>query len=93
MVSGCHLTVCIDVWTGAKNYSNHTQFLQAIDVTALASASKLEAWADGYYGAVYNTQSLTFWVNRWVRSGTYVCGAATIRGVPDRRIACVYISV
>ncbi len=93
VVSGCHLAVCIDVWTGGKNYSNHTQWVDAIDVTPLAYATKLEAWADGYYGASNSTQTVRFSIRRWVRSGTYVCGAATLSGVSGRRIACIYISV
>lgn len=93
LVEGCHMIVCIDAYTGSKNYSSHTQYLQAVEVFGGSSSGYLEVWGDGFYKKFYyTTDSGIVYINRWVRSGTNVCGAATEPGVP-RRIACITIRV
>jgi hypothetical protein len=87
-VSGCHLIGCVFVNTGAKNYSNHTQSVETI---SMGGYGFLETWGNGFYQTAYGN-SHTWGIGRWVASGTYVCGAVSVPGVP-RRIACIYISV
>lgn len=92
-VDGCTRGVCIGVSTGGKNYSNRTQWVDYIYVMPNTTSYKVEAWADGYYGAAYNSGSRTFVINRWVRNGTYVCGAATHYNGGPRYVACIAIRV
>lgn len=92
-VDGCTRGVCIGVWTGGKNHSNRTQWVDEIYVMPNTHSYKVEAWADGYYGAAYNTGSRTFVIRRWVRNGTYVCGAATFYNGGPRYVACIAIRV
>lgn len=97
-VSGCNYFgakpfVCINVYMGGKNKSAHTQWVSAIEVIGNASTNPLEAWGDGFYYKANWTQVKTWTINRWVRSGTSICGAATTPGTSKRGIACIAIRV
>jgi hypothetical protein len=91
-VQGCHLIACITVYTGSKNYGNHTQWVSGIEVTSLGGNGHLEAWTQNFYNQSWGTGDVYYAINRWVATGNYVCGAVTVPGV-DRRIACIGISV
>ena len=100
-VQGCNYTgpilhsqsfICIGVFTGAKNSSNHTQWIDSIDLMPAGPTGLTEAWADGYYRASYTTGTVTWQIDRWVHSGTNVCGAYTYPG-GQRGIACIAIRV
>ncbi|WP_433077741.1 hypothetical protein ACQP1P_35345 [Dactylosporangium sp. CA-052675] len=81
--------------TGGKNYTNHTQWVGW--VTAYRAGLehnpivKVESWGDGFYFSA-NAESGTWGAQRWVRSGTNVCGAVTYDD-GARFIACISISV
>ena len=90
LVQGCHLGMCVDVYTGAKNYSNHTQWVSAIDVYGSGGAQQVQAWTYNFYQQA-NAPSARFWANRWVPSGNNVCGAVVVQG--NRQIACIVIRV
>ena len=81
----------VDVYTGSKNYSNRTQWVDTIEVY-LGSGNKVEAWGDGFYRSA-GGQRARWYIGRWVRSGTYVCGATNISGSSQRKIACISIKV
>jgi hypothetical protein len=76
------------VTTGARNYSNHTQWVSSITVedpgSAVCDGGTYEAWAGSVwyasrvpcspqYGGTMN--ATTFYVDRWVPSGAGVCGS------------------
>ena len=78
--SGAGLTVT--AYTGAKNYSNHTQWVGSLYVLDTAGwlcdrGDPTEAWAGSvWYGqATGCSRGDLFTVNRWVPSGSGVCGA------------------
>ncbi|QQR52582.1 hypothetical protein IPG36_00405 [bacterium] len=89
--SGCHKVSCLEVFTGAKNTQNRTQLVQQVSVYSMGGSGFLEIWGDGFYKSK-NGSSGTWDINMWARSGTNVCGAVTLPGVP-RRIACMTIKV
>ncbi len=92
MVNACgSARLCIDVYTGSKNYSNRTQYVDVVDVYTGSGTAYLETWGDGFYQTASNSASTRFYIRRWVRSGTYVCGAGTSYG--KRTIACIAIRV
>jgi len=96
------ISTCVVAWTGGKNYSAKKQWLGKVraetrGVAPPGGVRKLEVWGDGFYYAKsypYFTGSAgrTWTVNRWLRSGTYVCAART-DGHGDRKIACIAIRV
>ncbi len=90
LVEGCHLATCVDAYTGGKNYSNHTQWVGWVNVYKVGAASQVQTWGDGFYYEASGSNRW-FYVGRWVRSGTYVCGASVYAGT--RQIACIGISV
>jgi hypothetical protein len=89
---------CVDAATGGKNYSNHTQWVGTVTARDYGGSytTKLESWGDGFYFAAgfngaWGNRQVTWTVNRWVRSGTNICGASTSQGYRD--IACIAIRV
>jgi len=90
--------VCVDVTTGSKNYSNKTQWVGWVTTRTFGGGNftKLESWGDGFYFAKnfdgkWANRSVQWGAQRWVRSGTNVCGAATTKD--GRTIACIRITV
>jgi len=97
------------VTTGAKNYSNHTQWVSSITVEDAGSyvcdGGTYEAWAGSVwyasrvpcspqYGGTMN--ATTFYVSRWVPSGSGVCGSFWRMYFPNRwfrQIDCITIRV
>lgn len=90
-ITGCYKISCFEVFTGSKNYTNHTQLVQHINVMSMGGSGFIEAWGDGFYRST-NGNSASWDINVWARSGTYVCGAVTVPNVP-RRVACMAIKV
>ncbi|MFF5084031.1 hypothetical protein ACFY36_43850 [Actinoplanes sp. NPDC000266] len=91
---------CIRVETGAKNTANRTQEVKTITVQAPrgASSGALEAWAgDGPSGIAWYTSgngtSVTWNVNKSIKTNSGVCGAYTWPGTSNRSIACITITV
>jgi hypothetical protein len=93
---------CIEVVTGAKNPSNHTQWVSKITVVAPrgASASKLEAWAGNgpsgvaWYRSTGSNTHVTWSINKWIKNKSGICGAYTWPGGGSgRSIACITIKV
>jgi hypothetical protein len=90
---------CITVYTASKNFSNHTQYVSQITVnapTSWAPTGLLEGWAgDGpsgiaWYASQYTT-SHTWTINKWIKTGSGVCGAYGWPGT--RSVACITITV
>ncbi|MEA2493880.1 MAG: hypothetical protein QOJ29_1791 [Thermoleophilaceae bacterium] len=94
------------VGTGAKNYSNHTQWVSYITVMTGSQGtcpSKLEAWTYGFYVAqqVCGPAAVTWYISKWVPTGNNVCGASSWtlwnsvwrRWVNGRDTACISIRV
>ena len=106
-VNGCaqgwseYSGTCIWVVTGAKNSSNHTQWVSKITVQAprSGSASKLEAWAGNgptgvaWYQSTPNSRYVTWSINKWIKNKSGICGAYTWRDGTGRSIACITIKV
>ena|SRR5947209_6581741 len=102
-VAGCNWTgisgygrgACVRATMGGKNYTNHTQWVGWVNAyrSGLGSDTivKVEAWGDGFYFAA-NGSSATWGAQRWVHSGTNVCGAVTYWD-GARFIACIGVSV
>jgi hypothetical protein len=85
-------SICVTAIMGGKDYSRHTQWVG--DVTAAqpdGEVEYLEVWGDGFYRAGRNI-SLTWGINRQVRSGSGICAAQTDRwGV--RLVTCISVKV
>lgn len=82
------------VGTGAKNYTNHTQWVSYVTVyTGSNCPSKLEAWTSGFYATqtVCGPHAVTWYISRWVASGNAVCGASSNHW--GRGVACIGIRV
>lgn len=95
--------------TGAKNYSNHTQWVSSITVedagSAVCDGGTYEAWAGSVWyasrvpcstqhGGTMNVT--TFYVDRWVPTGSGVCGSFWrwySRGGWLRLVSCITIRV
>jgi hypothetical protein len=72
----------ITVNTGQKNTSNHTQYVNSMYVSDTAgwicdNADPTEAWAGSvWYGRTTGCpRGVLFTINRWVSSGSGVCGS------------------
>lgn len=91
LVNACGSGFCIEVDTRGKNHANRTEYVS--NIYAFFGQGKIvEVWGDGFYKKA-NGQRAFWWINRWVRSGTYVCGATNVYGSNARRIACIKIRV
>lgn len=102
-VSGCNWTgisgygrgACVRATTGTKNYQNHTQWVGWVEAYRSGLGSdqivKVESWGDGFYFSAGGSYA-RWGAQRWVRSGTNVCGAVTYWD-GARFIACIAISV
>ncbi|OGL32338.1 hypothetical protein A3F64_03250 [Candidatus Saccharibacteria bacterium RIFCSPHIGHO2_12_FULL_42_8] len=91
LVNACGSGFCIEVDTRGKNYTNRTEYVSNIYVF-FGLGNVVEAWGDGFYKKA-SGQKAFWWINRWVRSGTYVCGATNVYGSSGRKIACIVIRV
>jgi hypothetical protein len=83
LVQGCTQGFCIDVYTGDKNYSNRTQWVERVEVY-LGNGS-VEAWTQNWYRSA-NASRASWYVGKWVGTGHGVCGAT-------RKIPCITIRV
>lgn len=97
--AGGNLNV-IDVQTGAKNYSNHTQWVTGIAILSNTAANDnlgcglFEAWTQGFYASSYGCGAVYYYIERWVSTGNNVCGAFTAYNTNwPRSIACISIRV
>lgn len=102
-VVGCNWTgtsgygrgACGGGTTGGKNLTNRTQWVGWVTAYRAGLGQdrivKVESWGDGFYFSA-NAESGTWSAQRWVRSGTNVCGAVTYED-GARFIACIGISV
>jgi hypothetical protein len=96
-VYACNGT-CIVAYTGAKNASNHTQYVSQLEVDYPSSWSPfgyLEGWAGNGPTGVAWYQSATgtshLWtINQWIKTGSGVCGAYNVGG--SRSVVCITIS-
>ena len=106
-VTGCYSynagasATCVMAMMGGKNYATKRQWVGEVrtEVRGICydrGTTRLESWGDGFYFNNYYTASCrrtAGWAaNRWVASGTNICGAATDY-YGNRRIACIRISV
>ena len=91
---------CVQATTGTKDHANHTQWVGWVRSYGWGGASgivKLEAWGDGFYfSSNVNPNDVNpyreWGAQRWVHSGSGVCGAATYND-GYRSIACISIKV
>jgi len=71
----------IVVNTGAKNYSNHTQWVSSIyvETPGHCDGGQVEAWTAGWYASTPQVCGAVFYyINRWVPSGNGVCARAWV---------------
>lgn len=102
LVSGCAgplwgmLTqeVCIQVNMGAKRPANRTQYVHSIKVYDPNQVrGRIDAWGDGFYYLQPGPVAHWSWtINRWVRSGTNICGRIADRH-GGSKTACIAIRV
>jgi hypothetical protein len=99
--------VCVKGYMGGKDIATKRQWIGQVRVftkcgsCTSAGTKMLEAWGDGFYKSIsYSTSSsryidreVTWTINRWLRSGTNVCGARTFFTLYPRAIACFTIKV
>lgn len=89
-------TVCVYADMGSKNYSNKTEWVGTVRVRWVPGCPPVygpaEVWGDGFYQSTHVGCSASWAINRWVRSGTNICGAYT-ESPGWRHIACISIRV
>lgn len=99
--------VCVKGYMGSKDKTTKRQWIGKVRVftkcggCTSAGTKMLEAWGDGFYKSIsYPSNSshtinrdVTWTINRWLRSGTNVCGARTFFSLYPRAIACFAIKV
>lgn len=88
----------IVVVTGAKNSSNHTQYVNGIMVVPPnngAYCDTVDAWTQNWYSGQVTgcSSSYYFAINRWVATGNYVCGRVTEYHYGTTGTACIAIRV
>ena len=95
----------IFVYTGAKNTANRTQYVGSItivDPAGRCDGGTAEAWVSrpgviDWYRSRQMCGQTTFWIERWVRSGSSVCGSNWFwdpgRARWFRGITCISIRV
>lgn len=86
------------VETGAKNYSNHTQYVVGISVLPPdngAWCDTVDAWTQNWYHGQVTGCSNGYWfyIERWVASGNYVCGRVFDYHYGTWGTACIAIRV
>lgn len=99
--------VCVKGYMGSKNTTTKRQWIGKVRVftkcggCTSAGTKMLEAWGDEFYKSIsYPSSSsrtinrdVTWTINRWLKSGTNVCGARTFFSFYPRAIACFTIKV
>jgi len=99
--------VCVKGYMGGKDTTTKRQWIGQVRVftkcggCTSAGTKMLEAWGDGFYKSIsYPSSSsrtinrdVTWTINRWLRSGTNVCGARTFFSLYSRAVACFTIKV
>lgn len=87
---------CVTGTMGKKDFANHREWIESITVGtpngAAGSAVLYEVWGDGFYKSTRNPDGGAWSINKHLRSGTNVCGAATDKS-GFRDIACFAIKV
>lgn len=102
-VNGCaqggstYVGTCIWVDTGEKR-ADHTQWVSQIKIQRPreGSSSLLEGWAgNGPTGVAWyrsgNGETVTWPINKWIKTDSGICGAYTWPGSSNRSIACITI--
>jgi hypothetical protein len=84
VVTGCTKAsvgnFCITVTKGRKNRARHRQWVVSIHLWSVGTLcpNGWEAWTQNWYMAPAGTgcypDSLSYAINRWVRTNNYVCG-------------------
>lgn len=97
-VTGVASGAAIVVNTGAKNYSNHTQYVYGISVLAPDNGRycwRIDAWTQNWYSGPSQAcgPGQYFYINRWVASGSYVCGRVQEWHYNTTGTACIVIRV
>ena len=94
--------ILINVQTGGMNYANHTQWVSSIYIDVPTpqnydyGCGKFEAWTQNYYVTTQACGGQFYYIDKWVATGNYVCGAFTpfdIYKAWPRAIACIAIRV
>lgn len=90
--------MCVHVETGGKDYSTGSQWVSKVVVWWRYDTANLEAWAgDGptgvaWYGSSRGTH-VTWTVDKWIKSGSGVCGAGWQESPYGRVVGCIEIKV
>ena len=93
-------TIVVD--TGAKNYSNHTQWVSSIyvETPGHCDGGTAEVWTAGFYASRQMCGATFFYINRWVGSGNGVCARVWIWAKKAfggyawmQSVACISITV
>lgn len=86
--------LCVHAEMGGKNYGNHTQWVGNVSADSPTGFNTLkEVWGDGFYHSGWGVNR-SWWIGRWVRSGTNICAAASDNEPGDaREVACISIRV
>jgi hypothetical protein len=106
-LSAPNAIVCVKGYMGGKDKTTKRQWIGQVRVftkcggCTSAGTKMLEAWGDGFYKSVsypsnsnrFINRDVTWTINRWLRSGTNVCGARTFFSLYPRAIACFTIKV
>ena len=84
---------CVNGEMGEKDYTNRREWVGNVDVNSPdAGPGTLEIWGDGFYYRTGQKTKNMWYVGRWVREGTNICGAGTDRhGV--REVSCFKINL
>lgn len=86
--------LCVHADMGGKNYGNHTQWVGSVEAASPTGFNTFkEVWGDGFYHSGWGVNR-SWWIGRWVRSGTYICASSNDFQPGDaREVACIAIRV
>lgn len=90
---GLSQQTCVTGVMGEKDYARHREWVGNVDVKSPnAGPGFLEIWGDGFYKSRDNATEANWDINKFVASGTNICGAGTDKD-GFREIVCFKISV
>ena len=89
---GLKQEVCVVGIMGEKNPWLGKEWVRNVEVSTPDSGNGfLEVWGDGFYKSVGNGDEWSWNIDKWVDTGTNICGAST-DSAGSREIACFRIN-
>lgn len=84
---------CVVGTMGSKDFEHHSEFVRNVEVNGPDAGPRfLEIWGDGFYYSKPNATEADWDINKFVASGTNICGAGT-DSEGFRQVTCYHIDV